>query len=210
MTMKGLPAFLLLCASMGAEAITLSLAPNAPIVHLGSPVSIDLNISGLGLPPYLGDFDVDVTYDPALFSLGSISFGDNLGDSMDISQTFVSTDTATAGSVRLFEVSQLDQEPCANFCNPPYLEDLQLSSTFRLATLNFTAITLGTGLFTLDINSLDDGAFPPNALTADVQNTQVSVVPEPGALSLLGLGLLAGIALGGNRIQAKSERSLTA
>lgn len=38
-----------------AHAVSLDFSPPAQTVTLGSPVSIDINISGLGLPPRLGN-----------------------------------------------------------------------------------------------------------------------------------------------------------
>lgn len=188
---KGLAGAIALSASLGVQAITLSLTPSVSSTPVGSQVSVDLLIEGLGdhTAPSLGAFEVNLGFAPALFSLDSIAFDGHLGD--PLSEAFAQVDTNTAGLAKLFETSFLEVNAASCvFCLGPYLEDLQ-PGAFRLATLIFNANQPGTGNFVLTINSLADG--DANALTADTLGTSVTVVgtapvPEPDTLALFGLG----------------------
>jgi len=178
------------------QAITLSLNPSTSITTVGSPISMDLVISGLGdhVAPSLGTFDLEVSFDAALFSLTNVNFASNLGDpNPAANETDITLDTSTTGVAKLYEVSLLEANvTTCFFCVPPYLEDLQ-SSTFTLASLSFNSIAPGNGIFGMTINTLGD-AFA-NSLTANSQGTSVTAnpstsVPEPNSLALCVLGLL--------------------
>jgi len=166
----------LFCAA-GSQAITIGFSPVSQDVALGDQAFIDLVISGLGdgTAPSLGVFDLDVSFDPLILSLNSVSFGDQL-DIMGLgSWTEV---TAGIGVVNLFELS---------FDLPDDLNSLQADS-FVLASLTFDTLALGESPLSLSINALGDEWGDP--LIADIQSGSVSVVPEPATLLLVGSGLL--------------------
>ena len=114
----------LVCVSLNAQAILLSLVPDSQNVPVGSAVAVDLMISGLGdhAAPSLGAFDVNVNFDPGLFSVnpGSITFGGGLGDPNSAGETSIQVDTGTAGLANLVEVSLLEVNPTSCvFCTGP-------------------------------------------------------------------------------------------
>lgn len=169
-------------------ATTLSLEPGSSHVGVGSSFVLNLVASGLGehAPPSLSLFDVDVSYDVSLFSLGGVTFGSDLGDA-SLSEAIVGSDTATPGSVNLWEFSQLGSNS---------LEVLQ-TSTLTLASVSFTAIQPGTGSFGLAVNSFGDGFGDP--LTVGLAaSSSVSAVPVPAAVWLFGAAL-AGLGVFGYR-----------
>ena len=172
-------------ASVAFAAPILSIAPPTIVVGLGTPVDVALKISGLGdlMAPSLSEFDVNVSFDLAILSFVTATYGDPIvGDQLDLfgfGSDIVTT--PGVGAVNLFELS-LDL--------PTDLDTLQ-AGNFTLATLTFDTIGLGESPLGLTATTLADAfGFP---LAASIQNGTVSVVPEPATLLLIGSGL-AGIA----------------
>lgn len=184
------------------SGVTLSLLPSSQTGAPGDLVSLDLVIDGLGdfAPDSLGDFDIDIAYDPAALTLSGFILGDFLGDiGLGEALDFSGGDLG-GGLVNLAEVSLL--EPAAAtciFCIPPYLDEIQPGS-FALATLDFTIGSLAPGSSTTvgisTVNALGDGfglALPlDNTLDAIIRRP-ADTVPEPGSLILLlaGIGAFA-------------------
>lgn len=78
--------FVLFCSSSIVQAISLDFIPASGSVVQGQPLITALAISGLGdhAAPSLSAFDIDVTFDTAILSLNSATFGDPvLGDQLD-------------------------------------------------------------------------------------------------------------------------------
>jgi hypothetical protein len=175
--------------AFSASAATISLVPASPAVGLGDPFVLDIVVGGLGnfASPSLSAWLLDLSYDPTLFSITDldVAFGSFLGDPVLDTLTLVDT-TTTPGIVTLDQVS--------------FLFDFELialqPSSFTLATLTFTGIDFGTGVFGINFADLSNEAFPSESIPLDeplaaTGQVSPSAVPEPGTLSLLGLGILA-------------------
>jgi len=183
----GLAWWLLLAYAGPAHSITIDVIPDFQEVDVGTSVSVDVTISGLGdtTAPSLSSFDLNINYDPArLFfvGVGGASFGDQL-DLFGLGSMRL-VDDSVPGIVNLFELS---------FDLPDDLNNLQLPS-FTLATLTFDTIGAGTSALTVAINALADANGDP--LTADLQGAvinavSINAVPEPTTALLMGAGLVA-------------------
>src|SRR5579864_1617094 len=119
-----------IATSVASADIILSLEPSSQSVALGSQATVDLNIAGLGIPPSLGTFDVNINFDPSLLSFNNFLFGDPvLGDQLD-----------PTGGGNTF-----------NFINPGVgtveLFDLSLDSASTLNSLQASGFTLGVLTF---------------------------------------------------------------
>ncbi len=164
-----------------AQAITLSLSTAQ---HTGTTLTTDLRIADLGdgIAPSLSTYDLDIQFDATHLAYSSTQFGDSaLGNQLDLfgfSSEYNASQTAT-GRINLFEIS-LDLASDLN--------DLQAES-FTLATLSFKVLRAGNSLLTPSINVLGDAQ--GNALSASVNSSQVSTVPVPAAIWLMGTGLFA-------------------
>jgi len=102
---------LLAGVAMGASAnVIINLVPDAQNVQVGSQVSLDLNIEGLGdhVAPSLGGFSLNVTFDAARFSFDSATFGSALGDLNSFEAFSYADGTTTPGTITLSETSFLD------------------------------------------------------------------------------------------------------
>ena len=174
-----------------AQAASLSLVPSSNSLQVGESLSLDLVIDGLGdhTAPSLGAFDVDVSYDPALLNLSSVSFGLALGD-INLGEALAGDDTPTPGTTNIWELSLLENDlaTCLS-CIPPYLSDLQ-GTSFTLATLVFSAAAPGTAVFGLAPNAMADGFGDNLDTTVEALPTvQVTAVPVPAAIWLFGSAL---------------------
>ena len=164
-----------------SEAITIGFDPLSQSVSIGSPANVALEISGLGdnVPPSLGTYDVDIAYDSAILTLGTVTFGNQL-DLFGLGS--IQLVTPGVGTVNIFELS-LDL--------PDDLNSLQADS-FALAYLSLDTLALGTSPLNLSINALGDALGEP--LIADIQSGRIDVVsgaiPEPSTLILVGGGLV--------------------
>ena len=177
-----------MAAPVASAGIILSLDPSSQSVALGSQATMDLNISGLGDPPSLGTFDVNITFDLTTLSFSNFSFGDPVLGCDELDPTCggntINFINPGVGTVELFDLS-LDSDTTLNALQP---------SSFILGVLTFD--TLGTGASSVDvtINALGDA--DGNSLSASIQNGSVSVssvssVPEPPTIYLLGSALFA-------------------
>jgi hypothetical protein len=157
--------FLTFASGLQAGTISLTFQPSAQVVVKGGSVSFNVIVSGLGLPPEVGSFDLTVIYDPGLLAPSGVIFGSSLGDP---------TLTALTGfniSSPLLEFAEVSLLPTAE------LDKLQMPSIV-LATINFDAIASGTTSLSLVTGVVDDGG----------GNKIFTTIPEPGT-ALCGLAL---------------------
>ncbi len=168
-----------------AFAATIAVTPSNQAVSLGSIAAVALEITGLGDPPALGTFDLNVSFDSTMLFLNSVAFGDPiLGDQLDPTGqgNTLSFFLSSAGTVELFDLSL---ESASD------LNTLQ-SSNFVLASLSFDVIGVGVSSCSVTINGLGDA--DGNLLPVSVQNGSISTtsgdVPEPCTGTLMVLGLL--------------------
>lgn len=189
MRMRELSSILLaactLAAASTAGATTISLVPAAADVRPGDVVVIDVLIEGLGanVAPALGDFDIDIAFDPAALGFVSYTLGTGLGgpgEALDVSFGFF-----PPGGVNIAQVSLLTADEL----------NLSQPDTFVLATLAFDVIALAPGETTsIDISgvfALGDADGSPLTLdgTSGTVLTGIPAVPLPGALLLLASAL---------------------
>jgi len=179
-------AILMITTSVAWADITLSLQPSSQSVTQGSPATIDLDIAGLGDPPSIGTFDLNVGFDPTILSFSAFAFGDPVLGDDQLDPTgggnTINFVNPGVGTVELFDLS-LDTDSTLN--------SLQTSS-FALGVLTFDTIGVGTSSLNLSINALGDE--DGNSLSAILLNGSVDVggtsaVPEPSFLFLLATGL---------------------
>jgi hypothetical protein len=168
--------------------ISINFVPSSQTVHVGDPLSVALQISGLSSrrwgigAPSLGGFDLDVTFNPEILSLSNVVFGDpKRGDQLDL-RRFESIKIAKPGdgTVNLFELS-LNSAAVLNWLQAP---------SFTLATLFFDPLTVGYSSLEFSSYILSDATglkLVPDHVGHGTVN--VAPVPEPATLLLLSSGL---------------------
>lgn len=177
----------LFLASVGtATAVTLSLETSTPVVDPCTYFGVDLVVSGLGNyePSSVGDFDIDILYDPTLMEFVDYSLGTYLGDvGLDEALDW-SWGEFSPGAIDLAEVSRLDALDLG----------LMQPSKFILAELTFHC--LGAGISDISIDGSDPyltykvgdelGGMFDVTLGGPLTITQT---PEPCTILLIGTGL---------------------
>ena len=180
-----------LCSyALPAHAVEIFFNPLEVTTPLGGAVGVDVVVSGLGAPgstrEVISAFDLDVLFDSSILSFNRLVFSDALG--------LVDFDTFTG---------VVGSPGRIDFANLSLLGNADLLATqgnqIVLASLFFDAIAFGTSMLSFDSSVLGGleliGLDPFATLALDSVGTgQITVaaaqsVPEPGALSLLGLTL---------------------
>jgi hypothetical protein len=178
-------------ASQPAHAVAIEFVPSGAEGFVGDLFNIDVVVSGLSSGEsgeIVSAFDLDVLYDSSILSATSIAFGPALGLT-DI-DTFASS---------IFSPGRLDFANVSLLFNDD-LAALQGDSVL-LASLTFSAIGVGSSTLTFDTLTPPGvtlvGSDPFSTLPVDFAGSALLTirerptgVPEPGALALLGLGLL--------------------
>jgi hypothetical protein len=170
-----------LAAGTSAGAVSLGLTPSGPVAP-GGAVAIGIVIADLGdgVPPTLAAFDLDVSFDPGVLAFVSVDFGAELGTpGVDA----LVTSGLLAGPARV--------DLATSWLLPNAMLDAQQPSSFVLATLHFIALAPGTSLldFTQAVLANTAGGPGGNAITAELSGASATVVPEPGPLALIALGM---------------------
>ena len=170
-----------------AQAVRLSLVPAVQVADVGDPVEIRILIAGLGnfTAPSLGAFDVSVSFNPAVLSYDSATFGDPvLGDLLaPLTGSITGLTDLAPGLINLFEVS-LDA--------PSDLHDAQ-PDNFLLASLRFSMTAQGSTTVSLQDVLLADAWGAPLPVES-IENATVSAIPETGTFAVGAATLAAGIA----------------
>jgi hypothetical protein len=162
----------IVCATLGPlqASVLFELTPSPQIVVGGTSVSVNAVVTGLGNPPSVGSFDIDIGFNSALLSPTSVTFGTLLGDPALFEAL---TDFKfSPGVVNIAEVSLLSNAQL----------DARQSPNIILATLHFQALTSGTATFNYLGGPIDDG----NGILLFGGK-----VPEPATVFLTALSLMA-------------------
>jgi len=175
-------------ATAQPPSVTVSLETPSLVVDPCENFDVDLVVSGLGhfVPLSVGDFDIDILYDPSLMEFVAYDLGSYLGDldAVPLEALDFSWGDLGTGAIDLAEVSLLSS---------PELDSLQ-PSEFTLAVVTFHCLGPGTSpisidpsdpLFTYKVGDELGGHFTVN-LGDPLTITQT---PEPCTILLIGTGL---------------------
>jgi hypothetical protein len=163
-----------------AAAVSLSFDLPASTVGLGDTVDVAVTIQGLGdfAAPSLGALDLDIAFDSAILGVVVLASGGFLGTPGV--QTSIFADEPLPGVLDTREVSLL---------SPAALDALQ-PSAFAVGVISFQGLALGTSSLSFSQADLSD-AFALPIGSVSVGAGSVTVVPEPGTVGLVLLGLVA-------------------
>jgi hypothetical protein len=158
------------CWSSSGAMINLSILPPPISVTTGQSIDFMLQISGHtpGAAPSVGAFDLTVGFDQTLLTPTAVAFGPFLGNTALFEA--LTSSSLMPSQVNVAEVSLL----------PSTTLDALQPAIFSLATLTFSAKKSGTASLGFTAGVVDD-AF----------GNKLASVPEPGALWLVALPVLA-------------------
>ena len=171
-------------ASAAAEPIVpfVQITPSAATAAVDAEIDVDITVSGLVEP--VSGFYMLFSFDPDVLEGSAYVFGEALGDGLDLSFGF---DVLAGSPLDLYFISF---EPAADLAAAQ-------STGFTLASLSFLGIGDGDSPLTIDYFELYDAQglqmsfeTAPSAICIGVDcDTQVTAVPEPATIALLGSGL---------------------
>lgn len=165
-----------------SAAAILAVNPAFQSVFVGDPVSVSIALTG----DNVGDYDIVVTWNPAIVSLDSLVQTTVLGTPITEADYNAVLGPGTANP---FGVSFLPVGDLLALQGAP-------GGTRTLFTLNFTALAPGITPVTLSVNAIGDESGQPIA-DLSLANGQIEVldgngggrIPEPSTWLLIGAGL---------------------
>lgn len=180
-----LPFALAFTLARPSAAITLELAPADSIVEPSDVVMLALVVSDLG-SDVLGDYDVDVSFDPSLLTLTSFTPTTVLGD-FGLEALDFSLGEGPPGLLNLAVVSLLPEATLDALQAPPFV----------LASIELTVGAIAPGVATpvmLAVNAVGNGDGDPLPVDA-LGHATLRRLPEPGTGPLLLVGVAASLVL---------------
>lgn len=174
-------AIAVLVSSPASATAILSIEPAASVVQVGDTFSVNVNIADA---VDLFGYQFDIIFNPAAFTADAVLQGSFFGP--------------PDPNVSLFDGGLVDNTlGTISFIFSTLLFDVSgRTGDGTLATLLFTAVGVNpmaaisiSGVVLAQIGA--DPSIPPDPLDFQVKGGQVSTVPEPSSLALMGLGLAA-------------------
>lgn len=162
-------AFLLMAAQLASA--DLFFQPQFSTVNTGAGITVDVMYSGV-VSPWLGAYDIDVGYDPAIVQLSAVAWPDDfLG--ISLRDAIFGTGTVNVAETSLASVADLAAAQSGN--NPIRLFEVLFIGGPGLGTspLTFDRVMLADG----NANALAAGNTPAGSITV----TGKGAVPEPGS-----------------------------
>jgi len=179
----------------------LSVTPSTVAAQLNELVSLDIVVSGVGdyVIPSVGGFDIEVGFDPTVFTFQHATFGTglNFGVLGSFADVFEST-----SSVELLEVS-FESELDLDMLQP---------DTFKLFSLSFLANAVGVSPFKVNVLSITNGTGLEEIALAEVTSGTGRVfeqppitVPEPSPLAIISIALFCTIKMRRKKLSSRSS-----
>ena len=164
-------------------AASIFFQPQHSTINVGDPITIDVMASGV-VAPWLGAYDMDISYDPAILHLSAVAWPD---DFLGLSLRDAPFLTGGVNVAETSLASVADLEAAQSGHDPFRLFELVFSGALApgVSPLNFDRILAGDG----------NGA-PLGVQTAAGSVTVVGPgIPEPGTALLILVPVLAGLAV---------------